>query len=141
VELSMTVHTSVPVEVKAVTAGDIEAEQREEEAKKREEALQKLEATLNNQEDALKKAEEHAKQAGEEAKKHEAELDAQVAALKKHEEEEAAKKKQEESKPPTRAQLLSKALKRCKKEPKDKRARCVVKATKKYGHKAKTGKK
>jgi hypothetical protein len=130
VGLSMIVHTNVPVEVKAVTAGDIEAKQHEEEAKKQEEALQKLEAALKKQEEALKKAEEHAKQVGEEAKKHEEELNAQIAAIKKH-----------QSKSPTRAQLLSKALKQCKKEPKDKRARCIAKATKKYGHKAKTGKK
>ena len=82
------------------------------------------------------------------------ELNAQIAAIKKHQEEEAAtnkkrqeeeaaKKKQEESKPPTRAQLLSKALKQCKKEPKNKRAQCIAEATKKYGHKTKkkTGKK
>jgi len=151
VEATFAVHTNVPVEVKA-TAQEIEAEQHEEEAKKQEEALQKLEATLKKQEEALKKAEEHTKQIGEEAKKHEEELNAQIAAIKKHQEEEAAaskkrqeeeakKKKQEESKPPTRAQLLSKALKQCKKEPRNKRAQCIAEATKKYGHKAKTGKK
>jgi hypothetical protein len=144
VEAVITVHTSEPVVVKAVTAGDIEAKQNEEEAKKQAENLKK-------QEEALKKAEEHAKQVGEEAKKHEEELNAQIAASKKHQEEEAtakkkqeeaAKKKQEESKlPPTRAQLLSKALKQCKKKPKNKRAQCIAEAKKKYGHKAKTGKK
>jgi hypothetical protein len=67
VEAAFTVHTSVPVEIKAITAQEIEAK---EEAKK--------------QEEALKKAEEHAKQVGEEA------------AAKKHSEEEAAKKKAEE---------------------------------------------
>ncbi len=162
VELSMTVHTSVPVEIKAVTTQEIEAKQQEEEAKKQEEALQALEATLTKheeeakkqekalqaleatlkkQEEALKKAEEHTKQVGEEAKKHEEELNAQITAIKKHQEEEAAKKKQEESKPPTRAQLLSKALAQCKKKPQSKRAHCMAEATKKYGHKAKTGKK
>jgi hypothetical protein len=35
VELSMAVHTGVPVEVKAVTAGEIEAEQHEDEARNR----------------------------------------------------------------------------------------------------------
>jgi flagellar biosynthesis GTPase FlhF len=165
VESTITVTTAEPVEVRAITAEEIEAEQHAEEAKKQEEAL-KLQATLKTQEEALqkqettlkkleeafKKAEEHAKQVSEEAKKHEEELNAQIAATKKHQEEEAAatkkrlqeeaaKKKQEESKSPTQAQLLSKALKQCKKDPKSKRAQCIAEATKKYGHKAKTGKK
>jgi hypothetical protein len=82
-----------------------------------------------------------------EAKKHEEELTAQLAAtVKKYQEEAAAAKKQlaaieVKTQPPTRAQLLSKALKQCKKEPKNKRAQCTAAATKKYGHKAKTGKK
>lgn len=40
--------------------------------------------------------------------------------------------------PPTRAQLLAKALKTCKKESKKKRAQCEAAARKKYGPKAKT---
>ena len=45
------------------------------------------------------------------------------------------------SKPPTRAQLLAKALKACnKKQPKKKRASCARKARKKYGPKAKKAK-
>jgi hypothetical protein len=144
VESTITVTTAEPVEVRAITAEEVETKQREE-AKKQEEALQKFEAALKKQEEALKKAEEHGKQAGEEAKKHEEELNAQIVTIKKHQEEEAAKKKQEvekaKSKSPTRAQLLAKALKQCKKEPKNKRAQCKVKAEKKYDHKAKTGKK
>jgi flagellar biosynthesis GTPase FlhF len=155
VESTITVTTAEPVEVRAITEEEVEAKQREE-AKKHEEALQTLETTLKKQEEALKKAEEHAKQVGEETKKHEEELNAQIVAIKKHQEEAAAeaKKDQEEvaatkkqlaaieakSQPPTRAQLLAKALKQCKKEPKNKRAQCEVKAQKKYGHKAKTGK-
>jgi hypothetical protein len=128
VELSMTIH-SVPGEIKAVTTQEIEAKQHQEEAKQ--------------QEEAVKKAEERTKQVGEEAKRYEEQLNAEIAAIKQREEEEAAERKQEESKPkpPTRAQLLSKALKQCKKEPKSKRAQCMAEATKKYGHKAKTGKK
>lgn len=129
VAAAFVIHPSVPVEVKAVTAHDIEAKQHEEEAKKQEEALQMQEAALKKQEEALKKSEEHAKQAGEEAKKHEGELNAQIASLKKQQEEEA--KKQEESRSHTRAQLLSKALKQCKREPKRRRARCVASAHKK----------
>ena len=60
--------------------------------------------------------------------------------------EEAAKKKQEEEKakastmPLTRAQLLTKALKQCKKEPKKKRAKCEAAARKKYRSSAKSKK-
>ena len=148
VESTITVTTAVPVEVRAITAEEVEAKEREE-AKKQEEALQALETTLKKQEEALKKAEEHAKQVGEEAKKHEAELNAQIVGIKKHQEEATAeaKKDQEEVaatkkqlaaiEAKSRAQLLAKALKQCKKEPKNKRAQCEVKAQKKYGHKGK----
>jgi hypothetical protein len=71
----------------------------------------------------------------------------EAAAVKKKQEEEAAaaaKKKQEEekakSKSPTRVQLLAKALKTCKKEPKKKRAKCEAAAHAKYGPKAKSKK-
>ena len=40
-------------------------------------------------------------------------------------------------KPPTRAQLLAKALKACKKKPKKQRAACESQAKRKYGTKAK----
>jgi hypothetical protein len=131
----MTIH-SVPGEIKAVTTQEIEAKQHQEEA-------EQLEHEAKQQQEAVKKAEEHTKQVGEEAKRYEAELDAEIAAIKQRQEEEAAKKKQEESKPkpPTRAQLLSKALGQCKKEPKSKHAHCIAEATKKYGRRAKTGKK
>ena len=72
----------------------------------------------------------------------------QLAATVKKDQEEvaAAKKKLEElekakSHNPTRAQLLAKELKQCKKVPKNKRAQCEAKAEKKYGHKANTSKK
>ncbi len=94
------------------------------------EAQRKAEA-----EAAQRKAEEEAaahKKAEEEA--------AAAAAHKKAEEEAAARKKAEEEaksktppKPPTRAQLLAKALKQCKKEkPKSRRAKCEATAKKKY---------
>lgn len=153
VEATFAVHTSVPVEVKA-TAQEVEAEQRDEEAlkqeetlEKQEEALQKLEATLKKQEAVLKGAEEHAKQLAGEAREHEDEAAAQLAAtVKRYQEEVDAAKKQlaaieAKTHPPTRAQLLAKALKQCKMQPKNKRAQCKVKAEKKYGHKAKTAKK
>ena len=146
VESTIMVTTAEPVEVRAITEEEVEAKQREE-AKKQEEALQTLETTLKKQEEALKTAET-------EAKKHEEEAGVQLAAaVKKYQEEVAATKKQLEaaekqlaaieaqSRQPTRAQLLSKALKQCKKQPKSKRPRCEAKATKKYGHKAKAGNK
>lgn len=143
VEASFTITSSVSGYIKAITKQEIEAEQQEEEAEELEEALLKQEENLKKQEAALKKlevtlktAEEHAKQVGEEAKKHEEELNAQIAAIKKHQEEAAANKKhQEESKSPTRAQLLAKALKQCKKQPQNKRVQCEARAEKQYGHK------
>jgi hypothetical protein len=62
----------------------------------------------------------------------------------KRENEEAAAKNSvlgvtegSKSKPPTRAQLLAKALRKCKKQPKKKRAQCVAAAKKKYASKTK----
>jgi len=109
----------------------------EAEAKERQEARERQEANERQQ------AKEAEARKGEEAaanRKHEEE--ATAAAAKKHQEEEAAaKKKQEEerakSKPPTRAQLLAKALKSCKQQPKKKRAQCEATARKKYASKAK----
>jgi hypothetical protein len=76
----------------------------------------------------------------EAAKKHQEE----EAAAKKKAEEEAAKKKAEEEKAkakPTRAQLLAKALKSCKKESKKKRGKCEAAAHKKYASKKTKSKK
>jgi hypothetical protein len=135
VESTITVTTAEPVEVRAITAEEVEAQ----EAREHEEALQKQEAALKKLEEALKKAEEQAKQVG-------AENVQLAAALKKDQQEIAtAKKKLEElekakSHPVTRAQQLAKALKQCKTQPKNKRAQCEAKAQKKYGHKAKAGK-
>ncbi len=127
VEMTVAVHTSVPVQVRAITAAEVEAKQHEEEAT----------------------AKKHQEEVATAAAKKRQEEEAAAAAVKKHQEEEAAKKKQEEesknkSKPPTRAHLLAKALKQCKRDKSQKaRARCVLKAEKKYGpqHKHKKGKK
>jgi hypothetical protein len=124
VELAMTIHSSVPGEIKAVTAQQIEANQHEEEAKQ-------LQASLKKQEEALKTVEEHIKRLAEE--------NAQLTAAAKKAQEEAAKKKLEEthpkySHPPTRTQVrLGFALHQCEKLPKSRRARCVAKAHQKYG--------
>lgn len=138
VEMTVAVHTSVPIEVRAITAAEVEAKQHEEEAK--------VAAAKKHQEEeaataaAKKHQEEEAIATAAAAKKHQEE-----AAAKKAEEEAAAKKRAEEakkkeeenkskSKPPTRAQLLAKALKQCKRDKSQKaRARCVLKAEKKYG--------
>jgi len=79
------------------------------------------------------------------AAKAKAEAEATAAAKAKAEVEAAAKKKQEEEKaksttPPTRAQLLAKALKTCKKQPKKKLAKCIATAERKYGQKKATKK-
>ena len=132
VEMTVAVHTNVPIEVRAITTAEVEAKQQEEATAKKHE-----------EEAAAKKHQEEEAAAAAAKKRQEEEA---AAAAKKHQEEEAAaKKKQQEaekhkSKPPTRGQLLAKALKQCKKEPKNKRAQCVAKAKKKYGHKAKSGK-
>lgn len=123
VETVMTVSTSVPVEIKAITTQEIESKQHEEEAEKQAETLKKYE-------ESLKTAEEHAKQLEEEAK---AQL---AAAAKKYQEAEAALKKQlEEAKKatPTRARLLTRALHKCKTLPRKRRARCVARAHREYG--------
>ncbi|HET9676548.1 MAG TPA: hypothetical protein VFP21_03475, partial [Solirubrobacterales bacterium] len=107
VELTFAIQPSVPLEIKAVSAAEIEAKQRAEEtAKKRQE-----------EEAAAKKRQED------------------EAAAKKHQEEEAAaiaaKRHREEV---ARKRHLGKALAQCKKvKPGPKRARCVKRAHKKYG--------
>ncbi len=77
------------------------------------------------------------------ARKHQEEEAAAAAAKKRQEEEAAAARKRQEeaakakAKPLTRAQLLVKALKTCKKQPKKKRAKCEATARKRYGPKKK----
>ncbi len=112
VELSFAIHPSVSLEIKAITAEENEAKQHDEEA------------------------------AMAAAKKHQEEEAANAAAAKKHQEEEtmsaAAKAPPEEvkakSKPLTRGQLLTKALRKCRKvKSKHKRVQCEKLAKKKYG--------
>lgn len=112
VELAFTIHTSRSLRILAISAAEVQAKQLEEEA---------IRAA------AQKRQEEEAAA----AKRHEEEAAARRAA------EEAAKHKQAKKKPLTRGQLLARALKRCNKEPKRKRARCRAKAHRQYGHKGK----
>ncbi len=107
-----------------------EAKEKEEKEKAEREAKEKEEKEKAEHEAAAKKkAEEEAA-----AKK---KTEEEAAAKKKAEEEAAAKKKKEEEEKakakPTRKQLLEKALKQCKKQPKKSRAKCEATAKKKYG--------
>jgi hypothetical protein len=127
VETTITIHTGVPVEIKTMTVAEVEARQQEEEAARQAEQKQHEEEAL-----AKKRQEEEAA-----ARKHQEEV---AAATKAQEEAAAAQKKREEAhshktKPLTRGQLLAKALRQCRKEPKRRRARCVAWAHRKYGRK------
>jgi hypothetical protein len=129
VESTITVHTSVPVEIKTMTIEEVEAKQHEEEAAAKKHQEEEAAAKKHQEEEAA-------------AKKHQEE----EAVAKRQQEEAAAQKEREEearkhkAKRPTRAQLLAKALRQCKKEPKRRRARCVAQAHRKYGPKVKKGK-
>jgi hypothetical protein len=111
VELAFAVQPSVPLEIKAVSAVEVEVKQHEE-AKQREEA-------------AAKRRDEEAA-----AKKHQEE----EAATKRQEEETLAKTRQAEAEAKARKQKLTKALKQCNKiKRKGKRAQCKKRAVKKFG--------
>lgn len=111
VELGFTIHTDASLQIKAITAAEIEAKQREDEAA-----------------------------AAAAAKKRQDEEAAAAAAVKKRQEEEAAaaavRKRQEEEADSERLRraLLSGTLKQCRQaESKHKRVRCEKRAKKKYG--------
>jgi hypothetical protein len=129
--------TTVEIAVNESRAEEAQHQKEREEA----EARKKAEETEAQHQKEAEEAAAH-KKAEEEAiaKKHKEEEEA--VAHKKAEEEAIAKKHKEEeeranTKPPTRAQLLAKALKTCKKESKGKRAKCEATARKKYGPKGK----
>jgi hypothetical protein len=110
VELGFTIHTGAPLEVKAVTATEIEDKRRTEQAL----------------------AEAEAKRRQDEA--------ARAAAEKQHQEEEsvinaaAQKRLAEEAAAKNRARHLTKALKQCRKiKPRPQRTRCESRAKKKFG--------
>jgi virginiamycin B lyase len=132
-------------------------------------STKKHEEEIKNEEATRKLIEEHSKKVGEEAagaeasankhleeeataaaKKHAEEAAAASALATKHQEEEAGAQKQREAKeekakvstkPLTSAQLLAKALKTCKKQPRKQRAKCEAMAKKRYGPKKKVKKK
>jgi hypothetical protein len=117
VQAAFTVDPNVPVEIKAINAGEIEAKQHEEEAQ--------------TNAAAKKRQEEEAAAA---AKKDQEEAAAAAAAAAKEKQEKEAHQK---PKPPTRTQLLRKALHACQKQSKKRRAQCRANAHKRYGPKRK----
>ncbi len=130
VETTITVHPSEPIEIKAVTAAEVEARQLEE--KQREEAAMAAAAAKKHQEEEAAAAKKRQEEEAAAAKKRQEE---EAAATKKREEE--AKAAKHKSKSPPRAQLLAKALRVCEKQPKRQRTRCMAAAHKKYGSNAK----
>lgn len=128
VELTMTVLSSVPGTVTAITAAEVEATRREEEARQHEQKQHEEEAATRAA--SAKRQQEEAASAATAQVKH---LEEELAVW--HErfaQEAAAKKKLEEALKPTRAQLLAKALHACKKQPKRRRPSCVARARRKY---------
>lgn len=123
VELSFAIETGEPLEIKAITAAEIEAKQSEEEAA------------------AAKKRQDEEAAAAAAVKKRQDEEAAAAAAAKKRQEEEAAlaavaKERQEEEAKLKRLRrvLLSSTLTQCRKaQSKQKRMRCERRAKKKYG--------
>jgi hypothetical protein len=120
VEATFTIHTSVPVEVKELTTGQMEARQREEAEKARQAEAKRTEETISKLREEVT-IEKHAEET----------LSAKQAALEKRQADEAAKRKREK--------LLAGALKRCKREPPRKRAKCRAKAERRYGSAAENG--
>jgi hypothetical protein len=129
VEATFTVHPSAPGYIRAISAVEVLTEEHARQVG--EEAAAKEAAAAA----AAKKQQEEAAAAGARKQQEEA---AAAAAKKKQEEEAAANKKREaektKPKPLTQSQKLSRALKQCKRDKSQKaRARCVLKAEKKYG--------
>jgi len=131
-----------------ITVTENKAEEAARQTREAEEAQRAKEAEEAQHAKEAQEAAQHAKEAeiAAAAAKHKAEEEAAAAAHKKAEEEAAAKKRKEEEEkakvaPPTRAQLLAKALKVCTKQPKSKRKKCEAAAHAKYGPKHKPKKK
>jgi pyruvate/2-oxoglutarate dehydrogenase complex dihydrolipoamide acyltransferase (E2) component len=112
VELSFTIHTNASLQIKAVTAAEIEAKQREDEA-----------AAAA----AAKKRQDEEAAAAAAAKRRQDEEAAAAAAEKKRQEEEVKSER-------LRRALLSGTLEQCRKaQSKHRRVRCEKRAKKKYG--------
>jgi hypothetical protein len=134
--------------------GTVEAqakERQEEEAEAREaKEREAKEQATKEKEEASRKAAEGARKVAEEAFAAEAAVtkkrEEELTATKKHLEEEVAargarggvlgSKETLKSTPPTRTQLLAKALKQCRRQPQKKRVKCEAAARRRYGGKA-----
>lgn len=111
VELGFTIHTGAPLQIKAITAAEIEAKQREDEAAA---------------EAAAKKRQDEEAAAAAAAEKRKADEAAAATAVQKRQEEEVKSER-------LRRTLLSSTLKQCREAPsKHKRVRCEKRAKKKY---------
>lgn len=127
VELSFTINTSAPLQIKAITAAEIEAKQHEDE--------------VAAEEAAKKRQDEEAAAAAAAKKRQDAETAAATAVKKRQEEETAAataatKRQEEEAQlEQLRRALLSSTLKQCRKKARsqNKRVRCEARAKKQYG--------
>ncbi len=113
VELSFAIHTGMPLTVRAISAAEVEARQRDEEAA----------AQRRHDDEEAAKAAAAARKHGEEE------------ATKRRLEEEAAKRREEKrAKANARARQLSKALKQCRKSGSSRRrVRCEHRAKKRFG--------
>jgi hypothetical protein len=143
VESTFTVHSTAPGLIKSVTSEEIEAKRHEEESA-RQQQLRREEEAITSAANQRHHEEEAATAAA--SQRHQEEAAAATAGRKRHEEEAAAaarKRQEEEAKPkatPTRAQLLARALHKCKLLPKKRRGQCEASAHKKYGRRARSGK-
>ncbi len=139
VELSFAVHPSVPLEIEAITAEEIEAKQHEEETATAATANKRQQEETAAAAAAKKRQEEEAATATAAKRRQEEEAAAAAAAKQRQEVEAAATaaatKRLAEAKPSlTRGELLAKALKQCKKAgAKHKRMQCEKLAKNKYG--------
>ncbi len=124
VQAAFTVHTSVPVEIRAMTIADIEVGQREEKQHAEEATL--AAAAKKHQEEAAAAAKRHQEEEAADAQRRQEE---EAAARQKRENQE----KLDKAKQHKRAQLLAKALRACAKQRGRRRARCIANAHRRYG--------
>ena len=123
-----------------ITVNESVAEEELHKKEAEEKPRKKLKKRKEKQEAEGKAAKEAQEAKERQAAAEKAAKEAQEAKAAKEAKEKAEQKKREEEaahKAPTRAQLLAKALKTCKKESKSKRAKCEATARKKYGPKGK----
>ena len=143
-KVTLTVEDTVAEGTPAKTTFEVTVnESHAEEAQHQKEAEEKVALEVKEAKEKQEAAEKAAKEAQEAKEKQaaaeKAAKEAQEAKAAKEAKEKAEQKHREEEahKAPTRAQLLAKALRTCKKESKSKRSKCEATARKKYGPKGK----